>query len=179
MKLRNGQTVSKPYNDSYCLTLKSFFIPLRCRMCLDLFSSRADASFGDAWLPDRLRNDSQGTSLLVIRSPEIQILIDKMAREGRICLQQIEESEVMRSQEYYRYKTRTIGSAMLLFWMLHRKARSSHGSFRQKVGLLQYSLFFVLHIVGSAPQSRFQYPMILAFTRVIETAKRVRGKLKD
>ena len=62
-KISWTEGVSRIWGDRW-FTLES------CDYCDDIFAETADAVFMDAWLPEYV-NDSRGTSLAVIRNPEI------------------------------------------------------------------------------------------------------------
>ena len=47
-----------------------YFTQNACDFCDDVFGETADVVFMDAWLPE-YKNDYQGTSLIVIRKPEV------------------------------------------------------------------------------------------------------------
>lgn len=67
--------VQKVFGTTYA---HGFFKNPACEFCDDVTAELADISFGDAWLPDYLK---QGTSLVIVRNPEIQELVqDGIAR---------------------------------------------------------------------------------------------------
>lgn len=71
-----------------------WFTPRACNYCDDIFAECADVTCMDAWLPGFLR-DSRGTSLLLVRSPAVQELVER----GRgICLEPILVEQVVQSQ---------------------------------------------------------------------------------
>ncbi len=53
-----------------------WFTPRACNYCDDIFAECADVTCMDAWLPEYSR-DSQGTSLLLVRSPVIRDMIEQ------------------------------------------------------------------------------------------------------
>jgi coenzyme F420-reducing hydrogenase beta subunit len=75
-----------------------FFKYKACDFCDDVFAETADVTVGDAWLP-RYVSDSAGTSILVVRSPEIHALIRSAAVEGRIQVDALSADGVAASQD--------------------------------------------------------------------------------
>nr|WP_300999100.1 Coenzyme F420 hydrogenase/dehydrogenase, beta subunit C-terminal domain [Methanoculleus sp.] len=71
-----------------------WFTPKTCSYCDDVFAECADATCMDAWLPEYSR-DSRGTSLLLVRSPAVQELVER--RQG-ISLDPIPVERVVQSQ---------------------------------------------------------------------------------
>jgi len=75
-----------------------FFKYKACDFCDDVVAETADVSVGDAWLPPYV-NDSRGTNVLVVRSRQVQELLDSAATAGRIHLEAISPEDVARSQD--------------------------------------------------------------------------------
>lgn len=75
-----------------------FFKPLACDYCDDVVGETADISFGDAWLP-QFRNDSKGTSIIVVRNKEILSLLDRARVSKAVELFPVTAEEVARSQD--------------------------------------------------------------------------------
>lgn len=67
-----------------------------CGYCDDIFAETADAGFMDAWLPEYV-NDSRGTSLAIIRNPDLLELFQGNGG-GRLDVHPIDVGEVIRSQ---------------------------------------------------------------------------------
>lgn len=78
------------YNDG-------FFRYQACEYCDDVVGETADISIGDAWLPEYI-TDGKGTSVIVVRSPELQSVIDAAMSEGRIDLQRESPERIAKSQ---------------------------------------------------------------------------------
>lgn len=80
------------YSGSY------LFIPKRCLFCPDHTAELADISFGDAWLKEVRKIDSEGTSIIVTRtSTGNKILLDA-TRDGFINTSKSSVNDVVRSQ---------------------------------------------------------------------------------
>ncbi len=74
-----------------------FFVPKACDFCDDLFAPLADATFMDAWLP-QYDADPRGTSIAVVRQPELAGLFAKGREEGSCHFRPIPIEHVRQSQ---------------------------------------------------------------------------------
>lgn len=74
-----------------------FFQYNACDFCDDVVGETADISIGDAWLPEYM-SDPQGTSVMVVRNPEIASLLSAARDEGELCLEEITADRVAKSQ---------------------------------------------------------------------------------
>jgi len=75
-----------------------FFKPRACDFCDDVVGETADISVGDAWLPE-YTNDPAGTSIVVVRHPRAQALIESGIEAGELSLDRITLDDVAKSQE--------------------------------------------------------------------------------
>lgn len=71
-----------------------WFTPKACSFCDDIFAECADVTCMDAWLPEYSK-DSQGTSLVLVRSPQMQ---EVLARGQGVHLDSIPVEQVVKSQ---------------------------------------------------------------------------------
>jgi coenzyme F420 hydrogenase subunit beta len=71
-----------------------WFTPNACNYCDDVFAECADIDLMDAWLPEYSVNH-EGTSLVLVRSPIVQMIIDKA---GTVRLDPIPIEKVVQSQ---------------------------------------------------------------------------------
>ena len=74
-----------------------FFVPRACEFCEDFFSPLADATFMDAWLPEYVA-DVRGTSIVVVRQPELADLLGQGREKDRCRLRAIAIDDIKRSQ---------------------------------------------------------------------------------
>lgn len=91
-----------------------------CDYCDDVVGETADASFGDAWLPAYV-NDSAGTSLVIVRHPELQQLFVEARHEGRISLDDSNVDDMVKSQDAS-FRHRRIGLAYRL-WLKDKRGQ--------------------------------------------------------
>jgi coenzyme F420-reducing hydrogenase beta subunit len=68
-----------------------------CDYCDDVLAETADVSFGDAWLPQYVK-DSQGTNVVVVRSKLIQKIFNEAVNEKQIHLERLDVEDVIQSQ---------------------------------------------------------------------------------
>lgn len=98
-----------------------FFVPPACLGCSDLTNEEADLSFGDAWLPEIVRTDQTGTSVVVARSLHAKQILEAAARDGVIHLDPLSPNEVIRSQRLFTHFKKTS-----LEWRLAYSRRRAH-----------------------------------------------------
>lgn len=99
VNLVDGRSISMPFF-SYWRPLYSpyFFTPKACMFCSDMTNEEADVSFGDAWLPEIMRKDSLGSSIIISRTIRAEEVLREAQRKGFIRLTKIVEREVLRAQ---------------------------------------------------------------------------------
>lgn len=69
-----------------------------CEFCDDVLAETADATVGDAWLPQYIP-DSGGTNVVVARTPLARELIARGIAEGNLRLEPLTADDVAKSQE--------------------------------------------------------------------------------
>jgi coenzyme F420-reducing hydrogenase beta subunit len=74
-----------------------WFTQNACNYCDDVFAECADVTFMDAWLPEYSK-DFRGTSLVLVRSPQLQTMIVEGARSKEIILETIPVLKAVDSQ---------------------------------------------------------------------------------
>jgi coenzyme F420 hydrogenase subunit beta len=62
------------------------FCPPVCNTCLDFTGVHADISCGDAWLPELMKTDKTGTSLILVRTREGHRALQAAAASGNLQL---------------------------------------------------------------------------------------------
>jgi coenzyme F420-reducing hydrogenase beta subunit len=91
-----------------------FFQYEACNFCDDVIAETADISFGDAWV-EPYSSDGRGTNVIVIRSPEVDALVQAAIEEERLCLQPVDEEFVVATQAAG-FRQRREGLAYRLTW---------------------------------------------------------------
>ncbi len=88
-KISWTEGVSKIWGDRW-FTLES------CSYCDDIFAETADAVFMDAWLPEYV-NDSRGTSLAIIRNPDLLKILE-LNNGSRLNIRRLPVEKIIQSQ---------------------------------------------------------------------------------
>ncbi|MEM4431846.1 MAG: Coenzyme F420 hydrogenase/dehydrogenase, beta subunit C-terminal domain [Desulfurococcaceae archaeon] len=101
VKLESGRVISIPYF-KYWRPLFStyFFTPLSCLLCSDLFNEYSDISLGDPWIPEILRSESRGLSIIVTRSTIGEEIVRKAVEDGYIEIVEADQDTLLESQWY-------------------------------------------------------------------------------
>ncbi len=97
----NPHPLKVPHSDrlAWGVILNSFlFTNLGCLICCDLTNEYSDISFGDAWLPELLKSDSLGHSLLISRTVKGIKILNEMSDQKIISLRPTELSSILHSQ---------------------------------------------------------------------------------
>ncbi|MBN1983700.1 MAG: Coenzyme F420 hydrogenase/dehydrogenase, beta subunit C-terminal domain [Chitinivibrionales bacterium] len=83
----------------------AFFRCNSCNFCKDVFAEYADACFMDAWLPEYM-HDLKGTSMVVVRNPELSSMLYNGKSEGLLSLNEIGIEKIVSSQSGHVYRKR-------------------------------------------------------------------------
>ena len=75
-----------------------FFQINSCNFCEDVFAETADAVFMDAWLPGFVK-DPKGSSLVLVRSPELDDMLQQGVKMDSCHLDPVQISEIIKSQK--------------------------------------------------------------------------------
>jgi len=84
----------------------NFCSPLGCLFCADHTNVLADISVGDAWLPEVMKKDKIGTSIIIARSKRGLEVLRKAQKENAIELTEVSIEEVLKSQSIKEKKLR-------------------------------------------------------------------------
>jgi len=98
-----------------------FFAPFCCTLCYDHLNEFADISFADAWISRIVKEDKNGTSLIVTRTPAGAKLLDDAVADGRVQVSSVKYREVLQSQLWpLLFKKRNIKARIKLLKMFRR-----------------------------------------------------------
>jgi len=89
-----------------------------CNYCDDVIAETADISFGDAWV-EPYSSDGKGTNVVVVRSPELETLLEEAIQEGRLSLKEVDEDFVVETQAAG-FRQRREGLGYRLTWLRTR-----------------------------------------------------------
>ncbi len=103
-----GDKILIPYfsRDYWGGLFSSFFYPSRCLICNDKMCQLSDASFADAWMPELMKNDDKGTSLIISRTLKFDDLLGKMMLNKLIKIKKSDKKILYQSQGLYQVKKR-------------------------------------------------------------------------
>lgn len=76
------------------------FMPQRCLLCCDHTCELSDISFGDPWLPELLKEEKIGKSLIISRSKNGEELLEKALTRGKIELVKISGNKLLQAQNW-------------------------------------------------------------------------------
>lgn len=84
----------------YYLGKNAYFRLNACNACMDVFAEGADACYMDAWLPE-YKDEPRGTSLVLVRNPEIRRLLEAGRDDKSLVLDEIAIDKICASQRYH------------------------------------------------------------------------------
>jgi coenzyme F420 hydrogenase subunit beta len=91
---KNGEKRQIDYNEYMSLLHAGFFTPWRCDFCYDHFAELADISCGDAWLPEIVSHDKNGTSVIISRNITGQALLEKALSTKAIMITNLKSDRI-------------------------------------------------------------------------------------
>jgi coenzyme F420 hydrogenase subunit beta len=92
IEMKTGKVIMLPkFHANYLIP---FHILKNSLLCTDLSNEFTDISSGDAWAPF-YEERGKGFSLIVSRTRQGQIILDKMAEEGVLCLNEISQEDAI------------------------------------------------------------------------------------
>jgi len=124
-----------------------------CDWCDDVVAETADISFGDAWV-EPYSSDGRGTNVVIVRTPELNKLIERARADGRLVLSPVDADFIVRTQAAG-LRHRRDGLAYRLSWRrrgirpVKRVSPASELPLRRK---LVYRLRYVI--------ARWSHPML-------------------
>lgn len=96
IQLEDANDFKVPYSEYYP-SIRSFFIPKRCSLCIDHTSELSDLSVGDIYIPP-FSNDKIGTSSIIVRSKRGHQIIQQASHHGKLVLSDVDINLVIKSQ---------------------------------------------------------------------------------
>jgi len=77
------------------------FIPPRCLLCSDHTCELSDISFGDPWLPELMKKEKIGKSLILVRSSVGEEILRKALTADKIKISKISKTEILQAQSFF------------------------------------------------------------------------------
>jgi coenzyme F420-reducing hydrogenase beta subunit len=147
-----------------------FFKPKACDWCDDIAGETADATFGDAWLP-QFQNDPHGHNIAIIRHPDLAKHLKQGEHHQSITLQDIPVSYVYQSQAgNYRHRQEGLAERMAQaqqagIWHPEKRVQPKNirlNKQRQKIDRLRTLLRQASHkhFAQAKAKNRFSYFLI-------------------
>ena len=119
---------------SYNLPLRSFFVPLRCNLCVDHFGELSDISFGDIHVPP-YSEDKIGINSIIVRTPFWKDLLMKSFVDGAINISPLPYDDLMKSQKMAVIKKSRNASFSLLRKKIGLSAPHYNNNYKAKFSL--------------------------------------------
>jgi coenzyme F420-reducing hydrogenase beta subunit len=91
-----------------------FFQNSACNYCDDVVAETADIAFGDAWV-EPYSSDGRGTNVVIVRSPELERMVQDAVADGRLSLETVDAAFVEQTQAAG-FRHRREGLAYRLTW---------------------------------------------------------------
>jgi len=140
------------------------FTPTRCLLCPDQTNELADISFGDAWLPELLKTEKVGVSLVMSRTEEGEKLLKEAYEEGIVKIIEISRFTVMRAGNFY-YKSK-FGSRINILKLFRRPVPSYIGKkLPSKIGIIDY-MDFLLYLPSFFSSKRKMWPFLIIIAMI-------------
>jgi len=121
--LKNGKKKSLPMLGTWWSEIFGgyFFSHYHCTVCGDVLNERSDISFADAYLPEVMRNDKSGASILITRTAKGENLIKAATENNVIEVSALTPEEVLKSQLFMTiFKKRNISARIRLLRIFRR-----------------------------------------------------------
>ena len=165
IKLKDGTKTSVPYNKYNFYHYLYFFTPPRCKLCGDFINRYADFVCMDAWLPEIVRTDKQGSSLVVVRTETGKTIIENRSKKV-VHLSKIPSSEIIRSQGKHRLSNKDL-EAYYFIAKMQSKAIPNYNIALPRSKISNYLRSLLVNANVWISEVRFPKP-IIAFIAKIE-----------
>lgn len=174
---KNGTKLFIPHfsSDYWGGVFNKYFIPARCSLCNDKICGLSNASFADAWIPELLRDDNVGTSIVISRTKIFDEFLKKAVMKHKIRLNEVNEDVVLQSQSLYIVRKKL--EARIKLFMLFRKKIPDFYENSSKLNTSDYidSVFFYLRNYISS--YRYFWNLIIVHQNFIKKLKYYKSKL--
>ncbi len=123
VSLRDGSRKTMPMLNSWFSEIFGgfYFSQSYCTFCDDVLADFADISFADAYLPEILKNEKTGTSILISRTQSGQTLINKTCLSQHLQTTDLTPNKALASQWFVTlYKKRNLLARMRVLNCLGR-----------------------------------------------------------
>ena len=142
------------------------FLMRRCLLCADLMADLADISFADPWNPEMLKNEKLGRTMLVVRTPAGENVLESAAQHSLIEREFI-SADVVRNSQSTGFKC-AVGARLRLRRLAGRPIPSYPGKVLRASAvdcMMQYR-----YVLSHFTSHRCVWPLIVPFARFREVS---------
>lgn len=136
-----------------------FFKYKACDYCDDIFAETADICFGDAWIKPYV-DDPEGDNIVVVRNESLARIVNEAIAYGKVNLDEVDASDIKRSQEAGIRHRRDGVIARVKFKKLikswHPKKRYIKNSFFGRSDLLQKTIYVYREYISFSSMKYFR-----------------------
>jgi len=95
--MKDGSFKLIPYRNFIEYHEQYFFTPKRCLMCCDSINRLCDVTVMDAWLPQIIKSETNGISLILTRSHQAESLCQEAQADAVVVLDNRDHKEIIQS----------------------------------------------------------------------------------
>jgi len=141
---KDNQILKVPYLE-YWHSMRGFFAPSRCTLCIDHFGELADISFGDIHI-GKYAEDKIGVNSLITRSELWDNLLQQAQKDGYVMLDSISKDIVNKSQIYAKIYKKGPGvkTALTIRKLLGKKIPEYDCSINTRINI-KYLIRYLVH----------------------------------
>ena len=131
----------------YWPIIQPWFSPRRCEICLSGFNRNSDISCGDAWLPELIKKDKLGTSIIISRTIKGNLLLNKLISGGYIKTKEVNSKFIIKSQNsMIRFKHLSISTRLKVLNFLNKKSFLNNKDYKKEHSINIYALIGELRL---------------------------------
>jgi len=143
---KDGNKEKVKYGEAWSTGFGIYFFPYRCTLCCDGVCEFSDISFGDGWLPELMKTDKIGTSIIISKTNRGDKVLNNCLTKKKIELKIVDDLSVAESQKaVMKFKKKSFQARMNILRLYNKKVPSYTFNF-QKPSIFDYfnsMLFYV------------------------------------
>ena len=157
------------------IVFNSFFFPMRCTLCSDKVCGLSNVSFADAWMPELMKNDNIGTSLIISRNKIFEEILAKAVIKEKIELKKVSENVALQSQSLHAVNKR-LKARIRILKILGKKIPIYHQDLLNS-SLSDYIYAFSFYFKNCFLSKRYFWSFIGFYRFSLEKASYYKSKL--
>ena len=171
-----GKTFIPQFCSNYWgIVFNSFFFPMRCTLCYDKICGLADVSFADAWMPELMKHNDVGISLIITRTEISEEILSKATSREEIELKEVNENVVLQSQSLFKVK-KQLKARIRILSIFGKKVPVYHQALlSSSFSDYLHALSFYLRVCSLS--KRYFYRLIDFYRFLLEHINRYRSRL--